>query len=161
MTTHPYSQLVRYKQWADHGLYQVVTENVDRLNADHAAIMLRILDHIYSVDQIFRHHLLGLPHEFNAPRSDATPDLHSLAERAREVDDWYVSYVAGLSSPELDQPVEFAFTNGAPARMRRGEIILHVCQHGIYHRGNAGVLLQQNGVTPNDDRMTDYLETAA
>jgi uncharacterized damage-inducible protein DinB len=45
--------------------------------------------------------------------------------------------------------------------MRRGEIIMHVCLHGACHRGNAGILLQKNGIAPNDDRMTDFLETAA
>jgi hypothetical protein len=45
--------------------------------------------------------------------------------------------------------------------MRRGEIILPVCLHGTYHRGNAGILLQKNGIAPNDDRMTDVLASAA
>lgn len=45
--------------------------------------------------------------------------------------------------------------------MTRGEIILHVCLHGTYHRGNAGFLLQKNGIVPNNDRMTDFLEEAA
>jgi uncharacterized damage-inducible protein DinB len=44
--------------------------------------------------------------------------------------------------------------------MTRGEIILHVCLHGTYHRRNAGIVLQ-NGIAPNDDRMTDFLEAAA
>jgi uncharacterized damage-inducible protein DinB len=57
--------------------------------------------------------------------------------------------------------VDFVFTNGTSARMTRGEIILHVGLHGTYHRGNAGLLLQKNGIAPNDDRMTDFLEQAA
>jgi uncharacterized damage-inducible protein DinB len=44
--------------------------------------------------------------------------------------------------------------------MTRGEIILHVCSHGTYHRGNAGIILQKNRITPNDDRMTDFLESS-
>jgi len=42
--------------------------------------------------------------------------------------------------------------------MRLGEIILHVCLHGTYHRGSAGIVLQKNGIAPNSDRMTDFLE---
>jgi uncharacterized damage-inducible protein DinB len=76
------------------------------------------------------------------------------------VNDWYVSYVAALSAEAFDETVEFVFSNGTPARMSRGEILLHVCLHGTYHRGNAGVLLQKNGIAPNDDRMTDFLEAA-
>jgi uncharacterized damage-inducible protein DinB len=161
MDTRPYSHLVRYKQWADRGLYDVVAPNFDRLDAHDATILVRTLDHIHVVDRIFQHHLQELPHEFHAPRSEEMPDLRKLMEDARDVDDWYASYVWNLSAHDFEQPIDFAFTNGRPARMTRGEIILHVCLHGTYHRGNAGILLQKNGIAPNDDRMTDFLEAAA
>jgi uncharacterized damage-inducible protein DinB len=161
MASHPYAQLVCYKQWADRGLYDVVGRNLERLGAEDAAILLRILDHIHVVDKIFQHHLQGLPHAFQAPRSEETPDFRALMNGAREIDDWYTAYVSNLPERAFEEPVEFVFTNGSAARMRRGEIILHVCLHGTYHRGNAGIVLQKNGVAPNSDRMTDFLETAA
>lgn len=160
MTGHPYSLLVSYKQWADRGLYDVVGQNLDRLDTQDAAIMLRILDHIHVVDKIFKHHLQGLSHAFHAPRSEEMPDFLTLMNGVREVDKWYTGYVNKLPELDFKQPIDFVFTNGAAARMRRGEIILHVCLHGSYHRGNAGIVLQQNGITPTNDRMTDFLETA-
>ena len=159
MASALYSQLVRYKQWADSGLYAVVAQNLERLATQDAAILVRILDHIHVVDQIFRHHLLGLPHRFHAPRSEEMPDFQSLSSSVKEIDDWYASYVGNFRESDFDQSVDFVFTNGNPARMRRGEIILHVCLHGTYHRGNAGIILQKNGIAPNDDRLTDFLET--
>jgi uncharacterized damage-inducible protein DinB len=161
MTTHPYPQLVRYKQWADRGLYDVVGQNLNRLDTHDAAFVLRILDHIRVVDMIFQHHLEGLPHTFTAPQSEQMPDFEVLASGMREVDDWYASYVASLPEDDFDESVDFVFTNGSAARMRRGEIILHVCLHGTYHRGNAGLVLYKNGIAPNDDRVTDFLEKAA
>jgi uncharacterized damage-inducible protein DinB len=161
MANHPYSQLIGYKRWADRGLCDVVGRNLDRLNAQDAAIMLRILDHIHVVDKVFQHHLRGLPHDFKAPRSKELPGFPALASSVGEVDDWYASYVDALPDGDFDQSVDFVFTNGTPARMQRGEIILHVCLHGTYHRGNAGILLQKNGIAPNDDRMTDFLQAAA
>jgi len=161
MTCQPYAQLIEIKRWADRGLYQVVTEHFDRLTHEDRQITLRILDHIHVVDRIFQHHLQGLPHSFRAPRSEEAPDLDALATHAREVDDWYVSYVDGLAQSDVEQPVDFVFTSGKPARMSRGEIILHVCLHGGYHRGNAGALLQLKGFTPSQDSVTDFLEAAA
>lgn len=161
MNSHPYSHLIRYKQWADRGLYEVAATNFDRLGTQDATILLRVLDHIHVVDRVFQHHLQRLPHTFHAPRSEETPNLQRLTVDAREVDDWYASYVDSLSTEDFEQPVDFVFTSGRPARMTRGEIILHVCLHGTYHRGNAGILLQKNGISPNDDRLTDFLETAA
>jgi len=154
----PYSQLVAEKRWADRGLYEVVGRNFDALSAADASIMLRILDHMHVVDRIFQHHLQGLPHSFQAPRSERMPDLQALANDVREVDDWYVSYVSCLAESDFEQPVDFVFTSGKAARMRRGEILLHVCLHGNYHRGNAGAVLQLRGITPSRDAITDFLE---
>ena len=161
MICQPYSQLIAIKRWADRGLYDVVSENRDRLPHDDASVLLRILDHIHVVDRIFQHHLQGLPHTFKAPRSEKLPELPTLAKSVREVDDWYACYVDGLAASDFEQSVEFVFTSGKPARMRRGEIILHVCLHGTYHRGNAGLLLQSQGIRPSRDSVTDFLEAAA
>jgi uncharacterized damage-inducible protein DinB len=161
MTAHPYSLLIRCKQWADQGLYETILQNFDRLDRVDASIMPRILDHIHVVDRIFQHHLQGRPHAFGAPRSNAAPDIETLFAGAKEVDAWYVAYVDGLPAAAFDQPVDFVFTSGKPARMTRGEILLHVCLHGNYHRGNAGILLQKSGSSPYRDGITDYLEDTA
>jgi uncharacterized damage-inducible protein DinB len=160
MICQPYAKLIAIKQWADRGLHDVVSQNVDRLNDEEASIMLRILDHINVVDKIFQHHLQGLPHTFRAPRSEKVPALHEIARSAAEVDEWYMSYVNGLTLSEYEESVDFVYTSGRPARMQRGEIILHVCLHGTYHRGNAGAVLQLKGLTPSRDAITDFLESA-
>src|SRR6185437_1867329 len=156
----PYSQLIDVKRWADRGLYDAVSRNLERLSSQEVSIMLRILDHIHVVDRIFQHHLQGLPHTFQAPRSSELPHFQELADSAREVDDWYASYVRTLDESDVEQPLDFVFTSGKPARMRRGEMLLHVCLHGNYHRGNAGAVLQLKGLTPGRDAITDYLEDA-
>jgi uncharacterized damage-inducible protein DinB len=161
MISRTYSQLIAIKQWADRGLYAVVSRNFERLSPEEASIIVRILDHIHTVDRIFQHHLQGLPHTFKAPRSEKLPELRALESSVREVDDWYVSYVGSLSDSDFEQPVDFVFTSGKPARMRRAEILLHVCLHGTYHRGNAGAVLQLKGLTPSPDSITDFLEAAA
>ena len=160
MAVKPYSNLVRFKQWADEGLYDVVGRNLGRLGKEDSNALLRILDHIFVVDVIFRNHLRGVANDFAAPRSDQLPDLGTLTQLAKEVDDWYVDHVCGLHAAEIDHPLDFQFTSGKPARMTVGEIIEHVCLHGTYHRGMAGVMLQKNGFQPNDDRVTDFLEAA-
>ena len=161
MAQAAYSLLVDIKRWADRGLYEAVSRNLDRLTEENVSILLRILDHMHAVDQIFQHHLQGSPHRFKAPRSERMPELRALAESVREVDDWYVSYVDSLAADDLEEPVDFIFTSGKRARMRRAEIILHVCLHGTYHRGNAGAVLQLKSITPSPDAITDFLEGAA
>jgi uncharacterized damage-inducible protein DinB len=161
MTRQLYAQLIDIKRWADQGLCDLVGRNLQRLSSEDASLLRLILDHIHAVDRIFQHHLQGRPHAYLAPRSEVTPDFQTLAAGMRAVDDWYGDYVLSLSAEDFAQPVNFVFTSGKPARMRRGEIILHVCLHGTYHRGNAGALLQLRGLTPSRDAITDFLEDAA
>lgn len=161
MIHQPYVQLINVKRWADHGLCEAIGRNLDRLSDEDASIMLRILDHIHAVDRIFQHHLQGVPHTYQAARSPEIPAFPALENQVADVDDWYVTYVAGLTEEDFEQPVDFTFTSGRPARMRRGEILLHVCLHGTYHRGNAGAILQLKGLTPSRDSMTDFMEDSA
>lgn len=161
MPCQPYTTLLAFKRWADLDLYDAVGRNFRRLSPEDATLMLRVLDHMHVVDRIFQHHLQGMPHGFGAPRSETLPDLHSLADGATKLADWYVAYTDRVSQDELDQPLDFAFTSGKRARMTRGEILLHVCLHGTYHRGNAGALLQLRGMTPGRDGITNFLEEAA
>lgn len=161
MACQSYSQLVAIKRWADRGLCDVVSRDFDKLSKEDALLMLRIFDHIHVVDRIFQHHLQGVPHAFQAPRSANMPELTALVDGISETDDWYASYVDEMTEHDFEQPVDFVFTSGKPARMQRGEIVLHVCLHGTYHRGNAGALLQLRGLTPSRDAITDFLEDAA
>ena len=158
MTCQPYSRLLEVKRWADRGLYEAVTRQIGNLSEEHATLMLRVLDHMHVVDVIFRHHLQGLSHGFAAPRSERLPELQALAGAAAEVDDWYAAYARALTPQDAEQPLDITFTSGKTLRMRRGEVLLHVCMHGTYHRGNAGALLQLKGLTPGRDAVTDYLE---
>ena len=157
MTASDCAKLIHYKRWADSGLYQVVAGHLDDLTDFDKAVLLQVLDHMHAVDRIFQHHLLMTRHGYERARSGEPMPFEVLSEQVRELDDWYVDYVGTLPEHRLDETIEFAFTNGAPARMRRGDMLLHVALHGTYHRGNAGLLLQKNAVAPNDDRLTDFL----
>ena len=157
MDYHPCSLLVGLKRWSDRGLYDVVSNNLERLKGEDAALLLQILDHIHAVDKIFQHHLQGVPHTYRAPRSEQMREFRALADSARETDDWYANYVANLGPHELEQRIDFTFTSGKAARLQRGQILLHVCLHGTYHRGNAGALLQLRGIRPSRDSVTDFL----
>ena len=60
----------------------------------------------------------------------------------------------------MDEAIAFSFANGKPARMTRGEILLHVAMHAAGHRGQAALLLQNNAIQPWPDRITDFLSGA-
>jgi uncharacterized damage-inducible protein DinB len=158
MFTLPYRTLMHYKRWATNGLNAVIAENLDRLPADERILVRRLLDHIQAVDEIFSHNLDARPHGHLAPRSVELPSFDALASRARSTADWYADYADALLPDEVDEAIAFSFSNGEPARMTRGEMLLHVAMHAAGHRGQAALLLQKNGIQPWPDRMTDFLK---
>ena len=60
-----------------------------------------------------------------------------------ESDKWYVDYVSKLAPDELRDRIDFTFTDGAPGRMSREEMLAHVLLHGDYHRGGISYILAQ------------------
>jgi uncharacterized damage-inducible protein DinB len=153
----PYRTLMHSKRWATNGLNAVLAETLDRVPADEQVLVLRLLDHIQAVDEIFSHHLQALPHGYQAPRSAALPSFETLTRKARSTADWYADYADGLGPERIDEVVAFSFANGETARMTRGEMLLHVATHGAGHRGQVALLLQKNGIQPFPDRITDFL----
>lgn len=161
MFTLPYRTLIHQKRWATNGLNAVIAESFDRMPADERALILRLLDHIQVVDEIFRHNLEARQHGYEAPRSAEIPSLETLAVNARATADWYADYADALKPEEVDEPIAFSFANGEPARMTRGEMLLHVATHAAGHRGQVALLLQKNGIQPFPDRITDFMSAEA
>ena len=157
MFTLPYRTLIHQKRWATNGLNAVLANDLQRLPADEQVLVRRLLDHIQTVDEIFRHNLEGRPHSHQAPRSAELPSFEVLADKAGAIADWYADYADAMRPEEVDQPIAFAFSNGEPAQMTRGEMLLHVTTHAAGHRGQAALLLQKNGIQPWPDRITDFL----
>jgi uncharacterized damage-inducible protein DinB len=158
MFTLPYRTLMHYKRWATNGLNSVIAENLDRIAADERVLVLRLVDHVQAVDDIFSHNLEARPHGYRAPRSPELPSFDALAAKARATADWYADYADALLPEEVDGALAFSFANGEPARMTRGEILLHVAMHAAGHRGQAALLLRKNGIEPWPDRITDFLK---
>jgi uncharacterized damage-inducible protein DinB len=158
MLTLPYRTLMHQKRWATNGLNAVIAENLARIPDDEKVLIRRLLDHIQVVDEIFSHNLEARPHGHLAPRSADLPSFEALAGKARVIADWYADYSDTLRPEEVDEVIAFSFSNGEPARMTRGEMLLHVATHAAGHRGQAALLLQKNGIQPWPDRMTDFLK---
>lgn len=157
MATTPHGILIHYKRWATNGLNSIVAEARDRIPADDWTLVLRLLDHVQVVDEIFRHNLEARSHGYCAPRSDELPSFEAFARNASATMDWYASYVDSVTPEQLDERVAFTFSSGEAGCMTRGEMLLHVAMHAAGHRGQIGLLLQKNGIAPFPDRLTDFL----
>ena len=88
------------------------------------------------------------------------PTLEDLSADIRKSDREYIDYVSALDRDQLAEQIDFAFTDGAPGRMSREEMLMHVITHGVGHRGQVSAVMLLNSVTPAKDGFTTYLHEA-
>jgi uncharacterized damage-inducible protein DinB len=154
------TSLFQFKAWSNAELFDLLAalQGQKPPEALHSAV--RILNHIFVVDEIFKAHLTGTAHAHTAANTEATPSIDELAFAVAALDDWYVRYAAAIAPDELTQQVAFAFTDGDAGHMSREEMLMHVITHGGYHRGQAGQMLRVNAdATPPRDLYTRFLHS--
>lgn len=151
-------RLFRYKAWANDQLLA----RLDALGEDSpvTALALKALAHSHAVDRIFAAHLRHRPHAYASANPDPLPTLADLSARMRESDREYVDYVASLDRAQLEERIDFSFTDGAAGRMSREEMLLHVLTHGVGHRGQVSAVMLFDSVPPAKDGFTTYLHEA-
>jgi uncharacterized damage-inducible protein DinB len=152
------TRLFQFKAWADDALFAELAKVGERASVTDLAI--KALSHAYIVDRIFAAHLRGEQHVYRSANLEDMPSLEQLSRDMRASDQEYVAYVAKLGTRELAEKVDFAFTDGAPGRMSREEMLLHVITHGVGHRGQVSALLLLNGLPNAADGFTTYLHQA-
>ena len=144
--------LTRYKAWANNLLFSAVSELPEHeLTAARPIVfgsILRTLNHVYAMDQVWKAHLQGVPHGFTTRNPEACPPLDELRILQQDMDNWYVGYADSLPETDHDERVEFTFIGGGPGSMSREAILLHVVNHTTYHRGHIADMLYGCSVKP-------------
>ena len=156
-TSSSISTLFAYKAWANEELFAslATVDSTTHPKEVHGAV--RVLNHVHVVDCVFKAHLEGVAHAYSATNTKETPTLSALASSVKDVDKWFINYVADLPPQALVEQVRFTFTDGDAGLMTREEILLHVITHGGYHRGAAGQLMSNAGASPPRDLYTRFL----
>ncbi len=158
-TTHnTLRSLFRYKAWANHELLTALSALAPGSSVTPLAI--KALSHAYVVDRIFAAHLRRRSHDYTSPNLGQMPTLAQLSADIRAVDQEYIDYVSALDQQQLAEQIDFAFTDGAPGRMSREEMLMHVINHGTGHRGQISAVMLLNASPLPKDGFTTYLHDA-
>ncbi len=157
MRKNALQSLLAQKSWANKELFEILTKVNPVEQAESLIAVIRTLNHIHVVDQIFRAHLVGALHGYEATNTVATPALNELHAAVEETDTWFENYAASVSDAQLHERISFDFTDGDAGAMTRQEMLLHVITHGCYHRGNVGQVLKSMAIAPPRDLYTKFL----
>lgn len=151
-------RLFRYKAWANDALLEKLAALGDESHVTQLAI--QALSHTYIVDRIFAAHLRRQAHAYTSANADEMPALEDLCADIRASDREYVDYVSTLDRGQLEERIDFTFTDGAAGSMSREEMLMHVITHGIGHRGQVSAVMLFDSVPPPRDGFTTWLHEA-
>lgn len=158
-------KLLRFKRWQNRITFKTVMDLPEseslKVRETRFGTMVSTLNHVYVVDDIFKAHLSGAKHSYTARNTETHPPLVELWEAQQVMDDWYVDYAAGLTAEQLYEIVHFTFVGGGEGAMSRADILMHIVNHGNYHRGFVGDMFYQAGVTPPATDYPVFLRDAA
>jgi len=140
-------KMLAYKSWANELTYDAVEAlppgEDQKPRKTRWESIAYTLSHVLVVDDIFRCHLEGRPHGYRFRNMDDRLPTAALRERQREMDDWYRALAAGLDDAALAEVVTFTFVGAGQGAMTRAEILIHVVNHGTYHRGLVSDMMAQ------------------
>jgi len=153
-----FKQAYQYKKWADERTIQAIRQ-VDASSHSRAlGFLTQQLNHMTIVEELFRARLLQVDEPHTATNTDVLPALTELENRNRASNGWYFDYLTKLSLSDLEMRVSFSFTAGNPGTMTRSEILLHVLNHGTYHRGAMSHALDLADVDHPVDGYAKYIQ---
>ena len=137
--------LTRHNAWANELFLDAAAKlppgAVEKPRAGLFKNMGHMLNHIYVIADIFRAHLEGRAHGYDARNTPDAPPLATLHTMQREIDAWYIAWSDAITPEQLDEVVQFTFVGGGDGAMTRGEILQHVVTHCSYHRGFVGEMM--------------------
>lgn len=144
---HLGQKLTRYKAWANNRVLGHLCSLPDgastKSRTTYFGSILHTLQHNYIVDDIFRAHLEGRAHGYEARRQDTIPALDVFRQKVEALDLWWIQAADQVSLDDLNSDVSFEFIGGEPGQMTRLEIIMHLANHTSYHRGFVDEILGQ------------------
>jgi uncharacterized damage-inducible protein DinB len=153
--------LMRYKAWANELVFAAAAKLPEaELTVPRKIVfgsMLRTLNHVYAMDEVWRAHLEGRAHGYTTRNPEVCPPLGELRDAQTAMDAWFVRYADSLFRE--DEVVQFRFIGGGAGAMTRRDILLHVANHATYHRGNVAAMMYQAGVAPPTTDLPVFLRS--
>jgi uncharacterized damage-inducible protein DinB len=167
MIANPMQQarmLARYKAWAGRMIYEAAARlpegEFTRPRKSVFKSIAHMLNHIYVIDRVFQAHLEGRAHGYGARNTPDHPPLEELRREQEDMDAWYVALSDRLTPESATEKIRFEFIGGGKGEMTRAEILLHIVNHGTYHRGFVADFFYQIPIQPPATDLTVYLRDA-
>ena len=152
---------LRFTRWASDRMLQaaraLTKEELHRyLYSSYPSVHATLL-HIFRSDRIWLSRVTAKPISPTEPGEESLT-LDALEQKWHAVHDQFIAWASALSQQQIDGDLDYVNMKGEAHTLAIWQIVLHVVNHGSYHRGQLTTMLRQLAhVPPNTDLSTYYL----
>ena len=129
-------QHLAYMKWADFRLLDAV--------AEHMPASLATLQHIYLGEVVWWLRVSG-QEDAQISQLTAPGDVGTLRDAWRDI---HAKWVTWAESADFETIIPHRNLKGDPFRMPAWQIVLHLVNHGSFHRGQVAAMLRGSGFAP-------------
>lgn len=151
MSPEEIRQLYDYNSWANHrslgAAEKLSIEQFTRPMGSSFPSVRDTLAHVYGAEWIWLERFQGRSPSA-LPNVNQFPDVQTLRETWAELEQRMYSFVGGISQADLDRTLEYKTLRFGVYTNPLWQSMLHVINHGTYHRGQVTTLLRQLGAQP-------------
>jgi uncharacterized damage-inducible protein DinB len=145
VTVEDLKTLFDYSYWANDRLgdvlFELTTEQFTRQVAGSYGSIRNTMVHMLSAEWGWLERCGG-PVRGPALNARDYPNVTTLLERWRHVEDSAREYLSTLRDEDLGRVLEFALGGGVRYSMPLGQLLHHAAIHGVHHRGQVALLLR-------------------
>ena len=152
---------LRYHGWASQRLLDAAAglspdQLYREMTVSHSGL-IRTLEHIFFADRIWFKRVVDP--DLEVQRSGDQPH-QSLPVEWPQIQKRWEDWAASLTDADLNRVVSYKLLSGDPGQSPLWHIMLHLVNHGTYHRGQAAAMLKQLGAPlPPTDMIVFYRTT--
>jgi uncharacterized damage-inducible protein DinB len=158
------SRLFAYNRWANarafEGAAALTADELSRSVGGSFTSVLGTLTHLVGAEWVWLERWHGRS-PGALPASQVASDLAALRGKWEKVHEAHRIFVESLTADRLTEPLTYVNFAGQNWTYPLGEVLIHVANHGTYHRGQVATLLRQLGKTPASTDYLRYLDAIA
>lgn len=140
-------RLLAHLAWADDRAHDAMAAASPTQGGEAMALYA----HILAAEHVWLRRLQGRPQEVEVWPTLTLPEARALAAANR---DGLTTYLDGLAPADLSREIRYVNSASQAFTSKIEDILLHICLHGSYHRGQVAWLLRRAGAVPAP---TDYI----